>query len=438
VGLESIVSTPVTPPPPKAAAPAAASASNSPGSTGSSSHSSSSQQSSAGSKGGPSGSAHNSSTSNAASRSAPTSSGKANTSASNRSATSSTPGKNAAAGSQANQNTSSSQTQSTAVGSASNAKNGATQPGTATGPSFIEALAQSQASAADSASAATTVTADASPEDVTGGKAKGTKDEDTDPTAASFGFLSQSLVVAMAGGQQPSAAGPATSTSDSTDGVSLASGSTIQSVVANLTKGTADELQDATTAAGDAKTAGSATGANAADGSSAGTSAFQAQMGVSSHFQANATANTQTTNDKVNSPVGSAAFNDEVGTKVTWMANQGQGLQSASLQVTPEHMGPVEVRISMQNGATSVAFSANHADTRAALEQALPRLREMFATQGLTLSDASVSQQSPRGQAQKQAVAAIGAIGGASTEDDSTSSITTVSSARLGLVDTYA
>ena len=436
MGLESIISTPVAPPPPKAAAPAAASSSSSSSSTGSSSHSSSSQQSSAGSKSGSSGSAHNSSTSTAASRSAANSSGKANTSASKGSATSTTQGKNAAASSQANQNTSSSQTQSTAAGSASNAKNGATQPGTATGPSFIEALAQSQASAADSATAATTVTADVTPEDVTGGKAKGARSDSTDPTAASFGFLSQSLVAAMAGAPQPSAAGPATTTGDSTDGVSLASGSTIQSVVANLTKGTADELEDATTAASDAKTANSATGANAPDGSASGTSAFQAQMGVSSHFQIPTSANTQTTNDKVNSPVGSTAFNDEVGGKVTWMANQG--VQSASLQVTPEHMGPVEVRISMQNGATSVAFSANHADTRAALEQALPRLREMFATQGLTLSDASVSQQSPRGQSQKQAVAAIGAIGGASTEDNSTSSITTVSSARLGLVDTYA
>jgi flagellar hook-length control protein FliK len=237
----------------------------------------------------------------------------------------------------------------------------------------------------------------------------------------------------MGGGQQPNA-GQATTTGDSSDGVSLASGSTIASVVANLTSGTADALDGAT--AGDGKAAGSATGASAADGSASGTGAFQAQMGVSSHFQANATANTQTTNDKVSSPVGTTAFNEEVGGKVTWMASQR--VQSASLQVSPEHMGPVEVRISVQDGATSVAFSANHADTRAALEQSLPRLREMFATQGLTLSDASVSQQSPRGQSQKQAVAAIGAIGGTSTDDDSTSSVAAVSSARLGLVDTYA
>jgi flagellar hook-length control protein FliK len=289
--------------------------------------------------------------------------------------------------------------------------------------------------AADSASAATTVTANASPEVVIGGKAKATKGGDTDPTAASFGFLSQSLVAAMAGGQQPSTGTQPTSTGDSTDGVSLASGSTIESVVAKLTNGTADGLPGAT-AGGTNKTAGSVTGTNAADGSASGTGAFQAQMGVSSHFQTNSTANTQTTNDKVSSPVGSTAFNEEVGGKVTWMASQK--LQSASLQVTPEHMGPVEVRISMQNGATSVAFSASHADTRAALEQSLPRLREMFATQGLTLSDASVSQQSPRGQSQKQAVAAIGALGGTSANDHSTSSVTAVSSARLGLVDTYA
>ena len=141
------------------------------------------------------------------------------------------------------------------------------------------------------------------------------------------------------------------------------------------------------------------------------------------------------TNDKVSAPVGTPAFNDEVGGKITWMASQG--VQSASLQLSPEHLGPVAVHISVQDGSASVAFNANHADARTALEQALPRLREMFATQGLTLTDASVSQQSPRGQSQKQAVAAIGAIGGVSSEE-STSPLAAVASTRLGLVDTYA
>jgi flagellar hook-length control protein FliK len=427
VGLESVISTPVAPPPPKAASPTPSSTSSS---TGSSSGAASSQAS-AGSQ---SGSSSAASSASSASRAAARNSANAGKSGNSASNTANTQGKNSAASSQANQSGSSAQTQSTAAGAAANPKNGATQPGTASGPSFIEALAQSQASAADSATAATTATANATADGIvgSGGKGKAAKGGDTDPTAASFGFLSQSLVAAMAGGQQPNTT-QVTTNGDSSDGVSLASGSNIESIVANLTDGAPDALQGTD---GDGKAAGSATGASAADGSASGTGAFQAQMGVTSHFQANATANTQTTNDKVSSPVGTTAFNDEVGGKVTWMASQR--VQSASLQISPEHMGPVEVRISMQDGATSVAFSANHADTRAALEQALPRLREMFATQGLTLSDASVSQQSPRGQSQKQAVAAIGAIGGTSTDDDSTSSIAALSSARLGLVDTYA
>jgi flagellar hook-length control protein FliK len=68
----------------------------------------------------------------------------------------------------------------------------------------------------------------------------------------------------------------------------------------------------------------------------------------------------------------------------------------------------------------------------------LPRLREMFSTQGLTLTDASVSQQSPRGQSQRQAVSAIGAIGSSAGAEDSTSSVMSVTRAHLGMVDTYA
>jgi flagellar hook-length control protein FliK len=304
----------------------------------------------------------------------------------------------------------------------------------------MEALAQSQAKAADSV----TTVATAAPEDVTAdSKSSKTGKSAADGSAASFGFLAQSLVAAMAGVQQQPATGQAATAGSadgasvdggSFDGVSLDSGSSVQNIVANLTKGTAAELK-AATADGDSKgSAATGNAAGAVDGSASGPSAFQAQMSVGSHFQT--TANTQTTDDKVNAPLGSPAFNDEVGGKITWMASQG--VQSASLQLSPEHLGPVAVHISVQDGSATVAFNANHADTRAALEQALPHLREMFASQGLTLSDASVSQQSPRGQSQKQAVAAIGAIGAVSSTDESSAPLATVVSSRPGLLDTYA
>src|SRR5579862_2210843 len=113
-----------------------------------------------------------------------------------------------------------------------------------------------------------------------------------------------------------------------------------------------------------------------------------------------------------------------------------EGVQSASLQMTPEHMGPVEVKSSEQDGSATVSINAAHADTRAALEQALPNLREMFSTQGMNLTDASVSQQFTREQPQKRGVGAIGSVGGVS--DEGSSAVVSVTSARLGLVDTYA
>jgi flagellar hook-length control protein FliK len=73
-----------------------------------------------------------------------------------------------------------------------------------------------------------------------------------------------------------------------------------------------------------------------------------------------------------------------------------RGVQHGTLRLSPENLGPMEVRITSQNDQVSVWFGAAHADTRAALENALPRLREMFAAQGLSLSDAGVFREPPR------------------------------------------
>ena len=100
----------------------------------------------------------------------------------------------------------------------------------------------------------------------------------------------------------------------------------------------------------------------------------------------------------------------------------------------------MEVNISVQNADASVWFAANHPDTRAALEQALPRLREMFASQGMNLADSGVSrqnlsQQGSRNQSRSgasQAVSGISAVGGSDADSTSAARI------NLGLVDLYA
>jgi hypothetical protein len=83
------------------------------------------------------------------------------------------------------------------------------------------------------------------------------------------------------------------------------------------------------------------------------------------------------------------AFAQGLGERMLLMAEKG--LQSATLRLQPEHLGPVEIRISVDDdGAARVVFSAHHAQTRDALESTIPRLRELFSDQGLNLQQANV------------------------------------------------
>lgn len=134
----------------------------------------------------------------------------------------------------------------------------------------------------------------------------------------------------------------------------------------------------------------------------------------------------------VHHQVGSSAWADEVGTRMIMMSERGQ--HSASLRLTPEHLGPLEVRISVRDDQASVWFGSAHADTRAAIEQALPRLRELFASQGMSLTDAGVHHQPPREQGRTPGSFSASGAGGA-TESEA---IAPAEAIRLGLVDAYA
>ena len=134
----------------------------------------------------------------------------------------------------------------------------------------------------------------------------------------------------------------------------------------------------------------------------------------------------------MHNPVGTNAWADELGTRLTVMAERGQ--HSASLRLSPEHLGPLEVRIAVRDDQASVWFGAAHADTRAAIEQALPRLRELFASQGLSLTDAGVFREPPRDQ--PKLPQAFGSQAGGDAGDGA--QVISIRHVRLGLVDAYA
>lgn len=135
----------------------------------------------------------------------------------------------------------------------------------------------------------------------------------------------------------------------------------------------------------------------------------------------------------VHAEVGTPAWPDELGARLTLMAEKGN--QAASLRLSPEHLGPLEVQISVQDGEASVWFGAANADTRAALEQALPRLRELFAAQGMSLAQTGVSQESPRDPGQPVTTRGTAGMAGENTEAEAP---VIAAATRRGLVDTWA
>ncbi|MBS1218413.1 MAG: Flagellar hook-length control protein-like protein [Proteobacteria bacterium] len=92
-------------------------------------------------------------------------------------------------------------------------------------------------------------------------------------------------------------------------------------------------------------------------------------------------------------PVAQPGWDQALGQRVQWLV--GQQLQGAELRITPPHLGPIEVRISIgQDQQTVVSFASPHAAVRDAIEAAVPRLRDMLGNNGQDLVNVNVSQHS--------------------------------------------
>jgi flagellar hook-length control protein FliK len=131
-------------------------------------------------------------------------------------------------------------------------------------------------------------------------------------------------------------------------------------------------------------------------------------------------------------PLGTQEWREELAARLNWMIDRGE--QVASLRVRPEELGPIEVRVTVRDREATIVFGAASAETRAALEQSIPRLREMLAGSGVALTDAGVFSDTPRNQAGADAAARRGTDAADHTHE---SASPTVVRAR-GLVDLYA
>ena len=96
----------------------------------------------------------------------------------------------------------------------------------------------------------------------------------------------------------------------------------------------------------------------------------------------------------VQSRVGDPVWSDELGGQITVMLDKT--LQNAEIRLNPEHLGPLQVTIRMENDQLAIQFSSEHAVVREALEVASSRLRDMLTSQQLNPTEISVSPPEPR------------------------------------------
>ncbi|MBF0256340.1 MAG: flagellar hook-length control protein FliK, partial [Gammaproteobacteria bacterium] len=116
---------------------------------------------------------------------------------------------------------------------------------------------------------------------------------------------------------------------------------------------------------------------------------------------AEAAANALNEPKPLDTPVGSKQWSQGVGERIQWMMNRG--LEQAQIRLNPQHLGPLEIRLSMLNDHANVSIVAQHAVTREAIEQSLPRLREMLQEANVNLGDVDLSQRdAPNQQEQAQ------------------------------------
>lgn len=93
------------------------------------------------------------------------------------------------------------------------------------------------------------------------------------------------------------------------------------------------------------------------------------------------------------------------------------GFQQAEIKLNPAHLGPMEIKLTMNDDKATVSFVAQHAPVREALDSAIPRLREMLEQQGINLADVDVSTKSQQQQSEDES-STMAKSGEQSSEDN--------------------
>ena len=111
----------------------------------------------------------------------------------------------------------------------------------------------------------------------------------------------------------------------------------------------------------------------------------------------------RTDSPAITKPLTHPDWSKDLGEQIVWMNTKA--LSAAEIRLNPAHLGPISVRIDVNQDQATVMFTAQHAGVKEAIEASIPKLREMLATQQLNLVNVTISQNSTSDQGRSQSQA---------------------------------
>ena len=100
----------------------------------------------------------------------------------------------------------------------------------------------------------------------------------------------------------------------------------------------------------------------------------------------------KTESPAITRPLTHPGWSKDLGEQIVWMHNKA--MPSAEIKLNPAHLGPISVRIDVNQDQATIAFTAQHAEVKEAIEASIPKLREMLGAQQLNLANVNISQNS--------------------------------------------
>jgi flagellar hook-length control protein FliK len=129
-------------------------------------------------------------------------------------------------------------------------------------------------------------------------------------------------------------------------------------------------------------------------------------------------------------------FDEAVGTRLSWMADQKIG--HAHIKVSPGELGMIEVRLRMDGDRIHADFSSAQPEVRQALEGSLARLREMLGEHGFQLAHADVGHRQDAQTSARHGGDANGGESGPGSAGDEPHLPHPINTSARGLLDAYA